>query len=566
MQEKFCLATAYKDAKLSRCTSCSRRNGMDTCRFRDIRFIKRDGAGAYRGIGFKTNPAQTLGRVRFPHSWNSELRKDHVKTIKVGAVLSCPLHSIADITEKRVVAAGLLPVLQREIQHLEHKDTICRPREVDVRATCGKGSLYPSVLTRHRLSPSDTCLTSLFSLSWMCRLCGREACAECYEKLCSIPPNTTPASAPKDRRDPEKRLVACVPRESHSSEQFFPISRFAESELRSAVEEMSSILNEDKHAAGPSRERTPAKAIPEQNYPTPLDADGSLANLDLLAAVVAAHPHLPDTKQLSSSPEVKTSISSPPTPESLAPNQRTPTKPPPLPTPPSTHDIIPSVKVENTHDIEGSTTSSTSEPVSSPLLPVSPSTSASELSQRLKSKSPALSPNLITPEDDTPFHPTVTFSDSTLTEETFRQVWVEGRPLVVKGVLDKFLIKWTPQYFIEKYSDHGCTVIDCITEARREVTVGWFFGLFGKYSERDDSRVWKLKDWPPSTDFKSAFPELYDDFARAVPIPSYCRRDGVLNIASHFPPDVVAPDLGTLLILLPCCVEANLGTSRPKDV
>jgi hypothetical protein len=54
------------------------------------------------------------------------------------------LHSIADITEKRVVAAGLLPVLQREIQHLEHKDTICRPREVDVRATCGKGSLYPS--------------------------------------------------------------------------------------------------------------------------------------------------------------------------------------------------------------------------------------------------------------------------------------------------------------------------------------------------------------------------------------------------------------------------------------
>jgi hypothetical protein len=129
-------------------------------------------------------------------------------------------------------------------------------------------------------------------------------------------------------------------------------------------------------------------------------------NLDLLAAVVAAHPHLPDTKQPSSSREAKTSISSPSTPESLAPNQRTPTKPPPLPMPSSTHDIIPSVKVENTHDIEGSTTSSTSEPVSSPLLPVSPSTSASELSQQHKSKPPALSPNLITPEDDTPFHPT----------------------------------------------------------------------------------------------------------------------------------------------------------------
>lgn len=152
--------------------------------------------------------------------------------------------------------------------------------------------------------------------------------------------------------------------------------------------------------------------------------------------------------------------------------------------------------------------------------------------------------NPITPEDDIPFHPTVTFSDSTLTEETFRQVWVEGRPLVVKGVLDKFRIKWSPQYFIEKHGDDSCTVMDCVTEVKRDVTVGWFFALFGKYGERDDSRVWKLKDWPPSTDFKSAFPELYDDFARAVPIPSYCRRDGVLNISSHFPQDVVAPDLG----------------------
>lgn len=392
----------------------------------------------------------------------------------------------------------------------------------------------------------DTCLTSLFSLSWMCRLCGREACADCYAKLYSIPPNTTPTIAPKDRRDPERRLVACVPRESHSYQQFFPISRFAESELRSAVEGMSAILDEDKHA-GPSRERTPARAIPEN--PTPPEANNSLANLDLLAAVVAAHPHLPDTKFSPEPSEAKPLTSSPPTP---VPDQSI-TKLLPIPAPPSIGDSIPLVKVENTHDIEVATTSSTSEHVSSPLLPISPSTSASELSQTLKSKSPALSTKPIISEDDhnshntAPFHPTVTFSDSTLTEETFRQVWVEGRPLVVKGVLDKFHIKWTPQYFIEKYGDHGCTVVDCVTEIRREVTVGWFFGLFGKYGERDDSRVWKLKDWPPSTDFKSAFPELYDDFSRAVPIPGYCRRDGVLNIASHFPLDVVAPDLGTLL-------------------
>jgi len=40
------------------------------------------------------------------------------------------------------------------------------------------------------------------------------------------------------------------------------------------------------------------------------------------------------------------------------------------------------------------------------------------------------------------------------------------------------------------------------------------------------------------------FPELFEDFSTAVPVPNYTRRDGVLNIASHFPTGVIAPDLG----------------------
>jgi [histone H3]-dimethyl-L-lysine9 demethylase len=55
------------------------------------------------------------------------------------------------------------------------------------------------------------------------------------------------------------------------------------------------------------------------------------------------------------------------------------------------------------------------------------------------------------------------------------------------------------------------------------------------------------QDWPPSTDFKTAFPELYEDFSNGTPVPNYVRRDGVLNIASHFPSNTVAPDLGTFL-------------------
>lgn len=52
------------------------------------------------------------------------------------------------------------------------------------------------------------------------------------------------------------------------------------------------------------------------------------------------------------------------------------------------------------------------------------------------------------------------------------------------------------------------------------------------------------QDWPPSTDFKTAFPELFEDFSRAVPVPNYVRRDGTLNVASHFPTGTISPDLG----------------------
>ncbi|KAK7051286.1 hypothetical protein VNI00_004786 [Paramarasmius palmivorus] len=151
-----------------------------------------------------------------------------------------------------------------------------------------------------------------------------------------------------------------------------------------------------------------------------------------------------------------------------------------------------------------------------------------------------------------------------LTLPVFQSHWVKGTPLLVEGVLDNFGISWTPDYFIEQYGTQSCIVVECQTETNKRVTVGDFFRQFGDYTHRmpaDDSSVggnqssagggvalgpgrWKLKDWPPSTDFKTAFPELYEDFSKAVPIPNYVRRDGALNIASHFPKNTVAPDLG----------------------
>ncbi|KAG8713118.1 hypothetical protein FRC11_013230 [Ceratobasidium sp. 423] len=66
--------------------------------------------------------------------------------------------------------------------------------------------------------------------------------------------------------------------------------------------------------------------------------------------------------------------------------------------------------------------------------------------------------------------------------------------------------------------------------------------------EEDFKPLWArgeaIVDWPAQADFKDDFPKLYDDFMRALPVPNYTRRDGILNLASHFATNAIAPDLG----------------------
>ncbi|KAH9938513.1 uncharacterized protein B0H18DRAFT_967503 [Fomitopsis serialis] len=133
-----------------------------------------------------------------------------------------------------------------------------------------------------------------------------------------------------------------------------------------------------------------------------------------------------------------------------------------------------------------------------------------------------------------PSHVTRYFADGELTDDIFCRIWARGEPIVVTGMLPKF---------------------HCQTDQNRRVTVGEFFSWFGRYEGRRD--CWKLKDWPPSTDFRTAFPELYDDFANATPVPNYVRRDGVLNLASHFPGNTVAPDLGPKMYNAMASFESN---------
>ena len=165
-----------------------------------------------------------------------------------------------------------------------------------------------------------------------------------------------------------------------------------------------------------------------------------------------------------------------------------------------------------------------------------------------------------------PSHPTKTYTTSELTDVEFKKVWSLGAPLVVTGLGEKFGIRWRPEHLREKHGAQNCSIVDCQTDASKRVTVGEFFGYFGKYEGRTDH--WKLKDWPSSTDFKAALPELCEEFQKGVPMPNYTRRDGVLNIASHFPSNTVMPDLGTWPSKLELLLNVDDGglDKRAEDV
>lgn len=144
----------------------------------------------------------------------------------------------------------------------------------------------------------------------------------------------------------------------------------------------------------------------------------------------------------------------------------------------------------------------------------------------------------------------------------FAPIWQRGDPIVVTGCLEHFKIAWTPEYFVKNYGEQTCLIIECQTDSNKRVTVGQFFDMFGNYGGR--SECWKLKDWPPSTDFKTAFPELYKDFSETVPAPDYVRRDGVGNVGSHFPSNTIAPDLGPKMYnaLASNLSEGSKGTTK----
>ena len=98
---------------------------------------------------------------------------------------------------------------------------------------------------------ADTCMTSIFSSSWVCGLCDREACAACFEQVKEL--MTDRVGAPEAEiaalqawREKHAHInpffLLCTRRNEHQAKDFSPMSRFCKAELTQAIEEMEALV------------------------------------------------------------------------------------------------------------------------------------------------------------------------------------------------------------------------------------------------------------------------------------------------------------------------------------
>ncbi|KAI9491390.1 hypothetical protein BDB00DRAFT_766999 [Zychaea mexicana] len=157
-----------------------------------------------------------------------------------------------------------------------------------------------------------------------------------------------------------------------------------------------------------------------------------------------------------------------------------------------------------------------------------------------------------------------------LTLDNFRACWKQGKPVMVKNVMDDASrVLWSPETFIEKHGDSKTEVIDCRTGYKDESTVERYFKAYNDPTLRSgydtgNPEVLKIKDWPPKENFSEQFPDLYQDFMRILPIKEYCTVDGVFNLSNRLPKELLPPDLGPKMFIAFGSDQGEQGVGTTK--
>ncbi|GAA5912988.1 hypothetical protein JCM5296_000789 [Sporobolomyces johnsonii] len=428
-------------------------------------------------------PQEPDGSFRAQPTFLSTTAPDDVPNFPT--IFNRPFTPVEANTLKTVAADKLGPTMQRELDHARRDGAVRIKRELGVSNTC------------------DACLHAMLCGGWLCKTCGREICFDCFEVLKehrareSPAPSNSASNAAKPSKNGDSppsiakktldKLEVCLKMSSnptHAPDSFIPVTRIDRTELERVVREMEAWKSLNPL---PPPKQLPPGWLDQYRFQPP-EAENSLPYLRIPGTFLPPRDDgSAPLEQQSDDEDFKLDLPSPP--PSLS------GSPPPQ-----------------------------SSPILRALAPYQPSYPP------IASSSSPTSP-IPLPSDFSPI-------------ELFRSLWSLGETLVVD--VDTALyskIQWTPQYFIDHFGDEPCTIGSNRIPGKEYLsTVREFFGRFGRKNEMGDSE--KIKDWPPTNDFKNAYPDLWQDFMNQVPIGSVTRRDGVLNISSHTPHNANPPDLG----------------------
>ena len=308
---------------------------------------------------------------------------------------------------------------------------------------------------------ADACMTSILAATMFCTRCGQEYCGACFDKI--------------KRESAKQREIKTIPKvlrcfrtdTVHSTQQFYPMSRFAQGELEEAIREMESL------------EQSPAGVPPP-----------------LLEALKPPEEQLEPLNKATEMAYAQLEIEVFPEPQAEAPSSV-----------PSAGDSSPVCETSSLLSSSWCTSGPSTPPILTPrdpepdpitLILKLPTQAPPPVSSSLNSSHASVHKHFEgRPEDasgvgsrDYPVHH---FSE--LTDARFRTIWANGDTLVVTGLKDKLKYPWTPEWFIEQYGEQECYITDCVTEKTHVSHVRAFFSQFGKWDGRE-GKILKLKVGP----------------------------------------------------------------------
>ncbi|WVN88947.1 uncharacterized protein L203_104162 [Cryptococcus depauperatus CBS 7841] len=518
-------------AKWGKCTQCISKLPGDCCRFRD-----------YRVFPIDPHTTEIVG----PGSFASTPSPPYVTPLPTKFSASFTVLHVSYI--ESIVAPLLLPLITSESRHIfSHGDVIKRGMD-----------------SSKQRSVCDFCSTTIFGGWWFCKKCGRDYCLQCEryfpDDMSHIKDSPWPlsdAARPRllkcnyqstpnavrngnkenrsfvevSKRRGEKALVW------HVRKDLQPVSRFGREELKGHWLDLSELVIHN--VTGDLK-----KIVGETARKHVINAMGLTDDVEVKRVL---NEWMNDTTMRCLANESESKIER------------------------NVEDSIKRLKdsicdVEEKVEPEAKQLSQTFRRATPELCPKLENTSRSislypwtislpDLDSRYTFVKTTLLPSpfgssLMDPIDPAGLQrqsqPFVLISTLALDNPTFHALWSRGEPIVVNELSSLMKEQWTPGRFAKQFEKQECSLVDCQTDCYMEGMVGEFFEMFGrrKVEEGKEQAVLKLNDWPPEDEFQSACPELYVDFCRALPVPDYTRRDGVLNLYSHFPPGPTRPDIG----------------------